>query len=128
MTGFVFPAFKQALLTAALNFPAATVRAALVSAIPSSSDEFLADVTVVATCPALSGGALVSGSYTSDPAIFSVVTGAPIVGFVLYLDSGSPAISALVAYQDAVTGAALPYTPSGGGVSITPASPGWFTL
>ena len=59
-----------------------------------------------------------------------ISTGAPIVGFVLFIDAGDPAASTLVAYQDdTASGNGFPYTPPGTPILITPdPDSGWFTL
>ena len=45
MSAFVFPFFKGQLLAAALDFPGATIRAALLTSAPATTAQFLADVS-----------------------------------------------------------------------------------
>ena len=64
------------------------------------------------TAKATTGGAADAADVT-----FTSVSGASIEAIVLYVDSGSEATSALIAYIDTATG--LPITPNGGDIIVT---------
>lgn len=88
-----------------------------------------ASAAVVGTPQELSAGKSVTNGLfdsTTDPT-FTAVTGNSIEALIIYIDSGTPATSPLVAYIDTgVTG--LPVTPNGGDIDITWDAAGIFQL
>jgi len=133
MSNLVYPKFKGSLmnLASATGLLAYDIKVALMSAayVPSVVDQFLSDVSgVVSTCPNLTGKTIsADGIFGSDDPTFTAVTGDDVVGFLIYVDTGSPGSSRLVAYRDSdLTG--FPFTPAGFDKTLTLTSAGWFKL
>lgn len=67
------------------------------------------------------------GVLDGDNITFTAVSGSTVEALVLYLDTGTPTTSRLVAYIDSsVTG--LPVTPNGGDITVTWNASGIFAL
>lgn len=122
MANVVYTEFLNSLLDSnpSIDFDTDTIRVALVSAtyVPSAAHQFYSSVTGVVgtpqqiTSPTVSGGAFDGADVT-----FTAVTGAQVVGLVLYKDTGSAATSPLIAFVDSVA-SGLPVTPNGGDITI----------
>lgn len=77
-----------------------------------ATHQYLSDITgVVATTPNLTGKTWDAGVADADNTAFVAVTGAQIVRFVIYQDTGTSGTSRLIACIDTATG--LPLTPVG---------------
>lgn len=74
----------------------------------------------------LSGEAIASGAFDSTDPVFSALTGDPFESLNLYKHTGTPSTSLLIAYYDTATG--LPFTPSGGDVTVVVHASGYFAL
>ena len=100
---------KVALVTAAYTFNAA--------------DQFLGSGagTVgnarVGTDQTLASKTVTDGVFDAADVTFTAVTGAQVVAYVLYKDTGSAATSPLIGYFDTAA-SGLPVTPNGGNISI----------
>ena len=97
----------------------------------SDAHQFLSDIPSgarIAISGALTSKAVSSlGAFTSGNARLDSVTGVSVEAVALFLDSGVPTTSQLVAYYDSgVTG--LPVTPAGASYNVIPDSSGWFVL
>lgn len=135
MANAIYPKYKEALLTNATGSDIAdgNVKVALIDTgeyTYSSTHEFLDDIAseaVVATSGNLVSKSITNGTFDSADFAFSAVTGATAEALVVYIDTGTPSTSRLVAYYDTgVTG--LPVTPNGGDINVTVNASGWFTL
>lgn len=133
MANALYPTWKQALLefTAGNDLDGQTVKVALVTAgyTYSSSDQYYSSVSasVVNTPQTLGSKTFTNGVFDAADVTFTAVTGSQVTALVIYIDSGNPATSPLVAYLDTnVTN--LPVTPNGGDISITWAVSGIFAL
>jgi hypothetical protein len=143
MANALYPKWKQQLFsfTANNNLSAGTVKVALVDTgiytynfndqfydASTSSDVQSATVGTPQTLgskvfTAISTG----GNFDAADVTFTAVTGATVEALVIYIDTGTPTTSPLVAYIDtSVTG--LPVTPNGGDITITWNASGIFTL
>lgn len=136
MANKVYPKFKKAALSGGTNtnLLAGTVKFVLLDTgayTYADTDEFLSDIPSgarISNSGALTGKAVSDlGAFSSDTAVFSTVTGPSVEAVALYVDTGSPATSRLVAYFDTgVTG--LPTTPAGASYNVIESSGSWFVL
>jgi len=84
------------------------------------TDEFLSDIAEgarIATTGNLANKSITGGVFDADPITMSAVVGDPFESIVMYKDTGDPATSPLIAYDDAAEG--LPCTPDGTDITIT---------
>ena len=96
-----------------------------------ATDTFLSDIPVgarISTSSALTTKTYTAGVFNSDPASFAAVSGASVEALVMFIDTGNPATSRLVAYIDNAIG--FPFTPSGGDAQVVPSTGAnkWFKL
>lgn len=129
----LYPKWKQALLefTANNDLDGQTVKVALVTAgyTYSGANQYYSSVSasVVGTPQTLGNKTFTDGVFDADDVTFLAVSGSQVVSLVIYIDTGNPATSPLVAFIDSgVTN--LPVTPNGGDISITWNSTGIFSL
>jgi hypothetical protein len=131
----VYPKYKKAAVTggASVNWLTSSVKALLVADGYTYDDahEFLSDIPSgdqAAISGALTSKAVTDlGAFQSANARFDSVTSTEDKALVLFVDTGSPATSRLIAYLDTgVTG--LPVTPAGAGYNIIVDPAGWFVL
>lgn len=128
MANLVFPRALRQCLRTGLTWTAADIKAVLIDTgqyTYSATHEFLSDVPSgarVATSANLTGKTDAdTGIVDADDVTFTALTGgggsaAIIEAVVLYIDTGNPATSRLLAYID--TAAGLPVTPTGGDHTI----------
>lgn len=133
MANALYPKWKQALLefTADNDLDGQTVKVALVTAgyTYSGANQYYSSVSasVVGTPQTLGNKTFTDGVFDADDVTFLAVSGSQVVSLVIYIDTGNPATSPLVAFID--TGVTnLPVTPNGGDISITWNSTGIFSL
>lgn len=137
MANAIYPKFKEGILSgnANSNLVSGTVKAVLIDTgvytYNGTTHQFLSDVTgVVGTAVTIPATKTVTlGLFkTSTPTItFSAVTGTTAEALLIYVDTGTPATSPLVAFFDVgVTG--LPVTPNGGDITVTWDGTGIFQL
>ncbi len=125
MANAVYPLFKQALLDASSNVDIndGTVKAALIDLADytySSAHDMWDDASaaVVGTPQTIANTTVTNGLFDGDNVTFSAVSGDPCEAIIIYIDTGTPSTSRLVAFLDTgVTG--LPVTPNGGDITIT---------
>lgn len=98
-----------------------TIKVTLVSVAYNSAHDFIDDIaggSRVATSSALTGKAVdTNGAVDANDVTFTSVSGAQVVGIVIWKDTTVEATSNLIAYLDSATG--LPITPNGGDIIIT---------
>lgn len=133
MANAIYPKFKEALMQAASNSSlAGTVKVALVDTgvtAYSAAHDFYDDISaaVVGTPQTIGNKTYTNGTLDGDDVTFTAVAGDRAEAIVIYIDTGNPATSRLVAYLD--TGqTGLPVTPNGGDISISWNASGIFTL
>ena len=124
MANAVYPLYKQVMLGTQTNssLTAGTVKVALVDTgtyTYSTAHDFYNDLSGVVGTPQTIGTVTVTnGLFDGDNVTFTALSGSSVEALVIYIDTGNVATSTLVAYIDSsVTG--LPFTPSGGDVTIT---------
>lgn len=134
MANAIYPLYKAALLDASTNVDLndGTVKAALIDTADytySSAHDFWDDASagVVGTPQTIGNTTVTGGLFDGDNVTFTAVTGDTCEAIIIYIDTGTPATSRLVAYIDTgVTG--LPVTPNGGDITISWHSSGIFSL
>lgn len=134
MANAIYPKYKEAIIDASANVDIndLTVKCALLQATETyaAADTFLSDITagaVIGTAQTLNNTTVLNGLFDADDVTFTAVSGAQVVTLLIYIDTGTPATSRLVAWLDTgVTG--LPVTPNGGNISVTWNAAGIFQL
>ena len=133
MSNAIYPKYKEALIKGAanINLDDLTVKAALVDTgvyTYNAAHDFFDDITgVVGTPQAINNTTILNGLFDGDNVTYTAVTGATVEAIVIFIDTGTPATSRVVAYID--TGATgLPFTPNGGNADILWNAAGIFQL
>lgn len=113
---FVYNNARHMFATAGINWPAASARAALLSAgySPSPTDKFLSEISTGAVMKDVAMTALgdVDGQcFGTIPEIMAFISATTVVGLVIYIDTGDPTTSPLVYYSD--DGVGFPFQPLG---------------
>ena len=135
MANVLYPKWKEALLEgdAGADIMNGDVKVALIDTDDytyDASHEFLDDVpggAIVATSPNLASKTNTDGVFDADDVTLPEVEGDESEALIIYVDSGDPETSRLVAYIDTgVTG--IPVTPNGGNIILTFDASGIFAL
>lgn len=136
MANKIYPKYKKAAISGGANVNLLTSNVKLVMVDTGAytyddTHEFLSDIPSgarIGITGALSSKAVSDlAAFTSANGRADGVTGASVETLAMYIDTGTPASSRLVAYFDTgVTG--LPVTPAGASYNIIPPSGGWFVL
>lgn len=134
MANTVYPKYKQALLNGDSNISLAsgTVKVALIDTNDvaySAAHDFFNDVSaaVVGTPQTIGSKSITNGLFDGADVTFSAVSGDQCEALIIFIDTGTPSTSRLVAYIDTgVTG--LPVTPNGGDIAVTWNASGIFQL
>lgn len=133
MANAIYPKWKEAIIQASSNSSlGGTLKAVLIDTADytySSAHDFYDDASAgaVGTPQTIGTKTYTNGTLDGDNVTFSALSGDPCEAILIFLDTGTPATSRLVAYIDTgVTG--LPVTPNGGDVTITWDAAGIFTL
>lgn len=131
MANALYPKFKESALQAGVNMSSGTVKVALVDTgvyTYNASHQFLSSLSgVVGTAQTIGSKTFTNGVFDGGDVSFTAVTGNTVEALVIYVDTGNPATSPLVAYIDTgVTG--LPVTPNGGDINVTWNASGIFAL
>lgn len=119
--------FKQQLLAGALDLATLDVKACLIQIGGghynfAATDQFLSAIASgdrVSISPQLTGVTITNGVFDAGDTVFSAVTGAACGAFVLFIDTGNPATSNLIAYFDNTDYSGLPITPNGGDINLS---------
>ena len=134
MANAIYPKYKELLLGTQTNssLSSGTVKAALVDTgtyTYSTAHDFYDDVSagVVGTPQTIGSKTVTAGTFDGADVTYTALSGSSVEAIVIYIDTGVAATSPVVAYIDSsVTG--LPFTPSGGDVTIQWNASGIFTL
>lgn len=133
MANALYPKWKEALLNGGSDSQLnGTVKVALIDLADytySAAHDFWDDASagVVGTPQTLGSKTFVTGLFDAADATFTAVSGDPCEAIIIYIDTGTPATSRLVAFLDTgVTG--LPVTPNGGDITISWNASGIFQL
>lgn len=124
MANAVYPKYKEAVIQGASDSSlTGTLKAVLVDTADytyNAAHDFYDDVSAgaVGTPGTIGSKTYTNGLLDGADVTFTAVSGDPCEAIVLFIDTGTPATSRLVAYIDTgVTG--LPVTPNGGDITIT---------
>ncbi len=118
----LYPKFKQALLEGTLGtggLVSLTVKVALIDTADEvylATDEFYSQVTaagVVGTPATLTSKTFTDGVFDAADVSFAGVTGDSVEAAILYVDTGTPTTSRLIAFLDGFT-----VTPNGGSINL----------
>lgn len=135
MANAVYPLWKKAMMSGlSTSLLTSNIKAALIDTgvyTYDAADQYVSDLasgSVVAVTPNLTGKTIGdNGSFDSNDPTFAAVSGNTCEALILYIDTGDPATSRLMIYQDTgVTG--LPITPNGGDIIVAVDAGGWFIL
>lgn len=135
MTNALYPAFKSRLISPGVDLvagllgagagtepTAAPLKAVLLAGYTyAAAHDFFDDISasVVGDPVPVTGGAVVAGAFDADDTVFTaVVEGSTIGAVALYMDTGTPATSPLVAFIDTGSSGALAIETSGGNITI----------
>lgn len=128
MANALFNKFKESMLSnnPVVDLDTDTIKVALVTAAYTfaATDQFLSSGagTVgnsrVGTDQTLGTKTITDGIFDAADPSFTAVTGAAVVAYVLYKDTGVAATSPLIGYFDTAA-SGLPVTPNGGTINIT---------
>jgi hypothetical protein len=122
MASVLYPLFKEALLTGAINLTTDTVKAVLVDTADytySASHQYLSDVPLAAReeiTAALGSKTVALGVFDAADTVFTAATGDPSEALILFKDTGTASTSPLIAYVDSATG--LPVILNGGDITL----------
>jgi len=120
MASVIYPKCKENLWKANIDLDTDTVKVALVDTGTYSysvTHETYDDLSgVVGTPVELTNVVVSNGSIAGDDITFSSVTGNTVETVILYVDSGTPSTSYLIAYIDDITNS--PIIPNGGDLTI----------
>lgn len=124
MSNQLYPLWKEALLQGLADSDlTGVVKVAIIDTALytySGTDQYLDDVNpsaIVGTPQTLASKTFVNGVFDADDPVFPTVSGATIEAIIVYIDTGTPATSRLVAFMDSsIVG--LPDTPSGGNYTL----------
>lgn len=123
MASVVYPKAKEAFLSGAIDLTTDNIRVVCVDAADytySALHDFLDDIPVagrVGTSGNLASKTVTDGVFDAADITITSVSGDQFEALVIYQDTGVEATSRLIAYID--TGTGLPFTPSGGDITIT---------
>lgn len=133
MANAIYPKYKEALLDGLTNIDVndGTVKVALCdtgTTAYSAAHDFYDDVSsaTVGTPQTIGTTTVTNGLFDGDNVTFTAVSGATVEALIIYIDTGTPSTSRLVAFIDTATG--LPVTPNGGDITVTWDAAGIFQL
>lgn len=132
MANALYPLGKKAIFDGDVHLDSDTIKVALIDTGTISynaAHDFYNDIStgVVGTPVALASKTTTAGVFDSADPTLTGVSGSTVEAIVLYVDSGDPATSQLIAWYDTgITG--IPFTPNGGDVTITVNASGWFGI
>ena len=132
MANAIYPLYKQALLDASANVDLndGTVKVALSTAAYNSAHDFYDDVSAstVGTPQTINNTTVTNGLFDGDDVVYTAVpSGSTVTALIIYIDTGTPGTSRLVAFID--TGVAgFPLSTNGGDVTVSWNASGIFQL
>lgn len=131
MASFIYDLALQGFLEGSFDMASATVKVALVQITGSgtpytanqSTDQFFNIIptgAVAASSPQLTSPVTTDGIFGAANTVFSTVTFGHACGaLVVYIDTGTPSTSPLIAYLDASDYSGLPITPNGANINLS---------
>lgn len=132
MANAIYPKWKEALLQASSNSAlTGTVKVALVDLgtyAYNAAHDMLDDISgVIGTPQTLGTKTFAGGVFDAADVTFPSVSGVTVEALIIYIDTGTPSTSRLVAFLDSgYTG--LPVTPNGGNIDVLWDTDGIFSI
>lgn len=104
MSNAVYPKALDALAVGTIDYVGDTIKVQLLDATYtySTAHEFIDDITgTIGTAETLTGTTVTDGEFFADDAVLAAVaTGHTVKSFVVYVDTGTPGTSHVLAYID----------------------------
>lgn len=131
MSSFIYDLALQGFLSGSFDMATAVVKVALVQitgagtpyTVNQATDQFFNIIptgAVAATSPQLTSPAVSDGIFGAANTTFSSVpSGAACGALVVFIDTGTPSTSPLIAYMDASNYSGLPITPNGSNITLS---------
>jgi hypothetical protein len=136
MADTAYDLFLQALLAGTNDLATATIKLMLVNIAGGhytpdfTTDQYLSVIASgdrIAATSALTSVSITDGVFDAANTLWTAVASGPAAGaFVIYIDTGTPSTSPLLAYIDSYSG--LPVTPNGSNIDVSFTGSGIFTL
>jgi len=133
MANAIYPLYKQALLDASANVDIndGTVKVALSTAAYNAAHDFYDDVSAstVGTPQTINNTTVTNGLFDGDDVVYTAVpSGSTVTALIIYIDTGTPGTSRLVAFLDTGIGGTFPLPTNGGDVNVNWNASGIFQL
>ena len=128
----LYPAAKAGMLQGLINLSSGAVKLLLIDTDDDAYDAAnvylsdLAGASIVATSTELLSKTFVDGVFDAADISIPAVTGDQSEAIILFIDTGTPATSRLIAFID--NAGALSFTPNGGALDINFSGSGIFAL
>lgn len=104
MANEVYPKAKEAMLTGGVNVMSSTVKIQMLDddAVYDATDEFFDDVvgTSLGAAVAITGKDVTSGQFTGTIGSFTPPGGGTVIALIVFIDTGTPSTSRLLAWLD----------------------------
>lgn len=136
MADTAYDLFLQALLAGTNDLATATIKLMLVNIAGGhytpdfTTDQFITVIAggdQIAITSALTSVTITDGVFDAANTLWASVASGPAAGaFVIFIDTGTPSTSPLLAYIDSYSG--LPVTPNGSNIDVSFTGSGIFTL
>lgn len=136
MSSFIYDLALQGFLSGSFDMATATVKVALVQITGSGTPYTANQVTdqffniiptgaVASISPQLTSPVVADGIFGAANTTFSSVPSGPACGaLVVFIDTGTPSTSPLIAYLDSANYSGLPITPNGSNITLSFSSTG----
>lgn len=131
MSSFIYNLALQGFAEGSFDLLTATVKVALVQITGSgtpytanqSTDQFLSVIpsgAIASETAQLTSPTVANGIFGAANTVFTSVSFANACGaLVVYIDTGTPSTSPLIAYMDSANYSGLPITPNGGNINLS---------
>lgn len=135
MANAIYPKYKEALISGSTDvaLSTGTVKVSLVDfqtqgTVYDPTHQYYSDISsFVISTATITNTTVTNGVFDGDDVSFIAVTGAESEALIIWIDTGTPTTSRLVAFLDTgVTG--LPITPSGGNIDVEWNASGIFAI
>lgn len=124
MANALYTKAKEGILAGDIRWTTDNVRVMLVNAtsytVNASTDQYLSDIPSgarVAQSSVLTGRTATNGAADANDVTIDAIVGVDVDAMVLFVDTGTPSSSRLIAYIDDPT--AFTFSPDGGGAQIS---------
>jgi hypothetical protein len=136
MADTAYDLYLQAMLAGSFDLSSASIKLMLVNIASGhytpdfTTDQFITAIAggdQIASTAALTSVSITDGVFNAANTLWASVASGPAAGaFVIYIDTGTPSTSPLLAYIDSYSG--LPVTPNGSNINVSFTGSGIFEL